>query len=109
MKYTIIKHLRGRRQAKAREAVGLERAPSRMQSINESLYSNRTTFLRRAVRKIGLRGKVSMKPEELRRFSSIQTARSGTTLARNPSRQMQQAQNATAAGGAGEMPKPGPS
>ena len=36
--------------------------------------------------RVGFGGKVSMKPEELQRFSSIQAQRAGQTLARNPSR-----------------------
>jgi H+-transporting ATPase len=50
------------------------------------LYSNRVSFIKRAARKVGLGGRVSMKPEELQRFSSIQAQRTGATLARNPSR-----------------------
>ncbi|KAM6503201.1 hypothetical protein JOM56_000144 [Amanita muscaria] len=95
MKATFIKWLRRRREAKdiqaaqkAATATGVQmyRTQSRAASIHESLYSNRVSFIRRAARKVGLGGKVSVKPEELQRFSSIQAARTGATLARNPSR-----------------------
>ncbi|KAJ7937023.1 hypothetical protein B0H13DRAFT_2226484 [Mycena leptocephala] len=51
-----------------------------------SLYSNRVNFIRRAARIVGLGQKISVKPEELQRFGSIQAHRVGVTLARNPSR-----------------------
>ncbi|KAH6896302.1 plasma membrane ATPase [Coprinopsis sp. MPI-PUGE-AT-0042] len=94
MKATIIKTLRARheaeiaRQASASSGVPLTRTQSRVASIHESLYSNRVSFIKRAARKVGFGGKVniSMKPEELQRFSSIQAQRVGQTLARNPSR-----------------------
>jgi len=95
MKATVIKWLRRRRELKdieaAQKAAGstgipITRTQSRAASIHESLYSNRVSFIRRAARKVGLGGKVSVKPEELQRFSSIQAARTGATLARNPSR-----------------------
>jgi len=89
MKATVIKYLRQRREEKERHqaaaGVPLTRTQSRAASVHESLYSNRVSFIQRAARKVGL-GKVSMKPEELQRFSSIQAARAGQTLARNPSR-----------------------
>jgi H+-transporting ATPase len=50
------------------------------------MYSNRVSFIKRAARKVGFGGKISMKPEELQRFSSIQAQNAGRTLARNPSR-----------------------
>ena len=94
MKATIIKALRERkaRQVAAlvastsRGEVPLTRTQSRAASIHETLYSNRVGFLRRAARKVGFGQKVSVKPEELQRFSSIQAQRTGATLARNPSR-----------------------
>ncbi|KAL1703192.1 hypothetical protein EV121DRAFT_261300 [Schizophyllum commune] len=90
MKATVIKALRARhaRQVAAAEASGvpMTRTQSRAASIHESLYSNRVSFIKRAARKVGFGGKVSMKPEELQRFSSIQAQRAGQTLARNPSR-----------------------
>ncbi|TRM63452.1 hypothetical protein BD626DRAFT_583395 [Schizophyllum amplum] len=90
MKATVIKYLRNRhaRQVAASEASGvpMTRTQSRAASIHESLYSNRVSFIKRAARKVGFGGKVSMKPEELQRFSSIQAQRAGATLARNPSR-----------------------
>ncbi|KAF8346763.1 hypothetical protein F5887DRAFT_1271675 [Amanita rubescens] len=75
MKFTIIKWLRHQ-----------VRTQSRATSIQESLYSNRVSFIRRAAWRAGLGGKVSVKPEELQRFSSIQAKRMGETLARHPSR-----------------------
>ena len=93
MKATIIKHLRARHDAAvAREqqsketGVPMTRTTSRAASIHESLYSNRVSFIRRAARKVGFGQKISMKPVELQRFSSIQPARTGNVLARHPSR-----------------------
>ncbi|KAF8156015.1 plasma-membrane proton-e [Crassisporium funariophilum] len=87
---TIIKHLRDRRLGKSRKQVGEEvpitRTQSRVASLNESFYKNRTHFIQRAARKVGFGGKVSMKPEELHRFSSMQAQHSGAVLARHPSR-----------------------
>ena len=88
MKATVIKWLENRRLGKTQQAIAagtplpLTRVPSRAASIHESLYSNRTTFIQRAARKVGLGGKVHMRPEELRRFSSVQTHHTGLTLAR---------------------------
>jgi H+-transporting ATPase len=90
MKATVIKSMRARREAKAAQVsstgVPITRTQSRAASIHESLYSNRVSFIKRAARKVGFGGKISMKPEELQRFSSIQAQRVGATLARNPSR-----------------------
>jgi H+-transporting ATPase len=93
MKATVIKHLRERRLAAqaaaptvAADGVPMTRTQSRAASIHESLYSNRVSFIKRAARKVGFGQKISMKPEELQRFSSIQAQRVGATLARNPSR-----------------------
>ncbi|KAI9569815.1 hypothetical protein HD554DRAFT_2204249 [Boletus coccyginus] len=94
MKATIIKRMRERHDRKVAEAVAraseggipMTRTQSRAASIHESLYSNRVSFIRRAARKVGFGRKISMKPEELQRFSSIQAQRTGATLARNPSR-----------------------
>lgn len=90
MKATVIKAIRKRHERIAQEeaatGVPLTRTQSRAASIHESLYSNRVSFIKRAARKVGFGGKISMKPEELQRFSSIQAQRVGQTLARNPSR-----------------------
>ncbi|KAK0480617.1 hypothetical protein IW261DRAFT_1473555 [Armillaria novae-zelandiae] len=90
MKATVIKFLRERRArqvaAASSEGVPITRTQSRVASINESLYSNRVSFIKRAARKVGFGGRITMKPEELQRFSSIQAQRVGATLARNPSR-----------------------
>ncbi|KAH8804341.1 hypothetical protein DL96DRAFT_1766457 [Flagelloscypha sp. PMI_526] len=94
MKATIIKYLRKRHERLAAKAIAesqgghvpLARTQSRAASIHESMYSNRVSFIKRAARKVGFGGKISMKPEELQRFSSIQAQNAGRTLARNPSR-----------------------
>ncbi len=92
MKATIIKMIRERREAQTAQAaqaaggVPITRTQSRAASIHASLYSNRVSFIKRAGRKVGCVQKISMKPEELQRFSSIQAQRVGATLARNPSR-----------------------
>ncbi|KAJ7639564.1 plasma membrane H+-transporting ATPase [Roridomyces roridus] len=86
MKATVIKVLRERRlkQQLATPSTGLALARTRT-SIHESLYSNRVSFIRRAARKVGFGGKISVQAEELQRFGSIQTHNAGVTLAKNPS------------------------
>jgi H+-transporting ATPase len=90
MKGTVIKFLRNRRLQQIAqptvEGVPITRTQSRAASIHESMYSNRVSFIKRAVRKVGFGQKISMKPEELQRFSSIQAQRVGATLARSTSR-----------------------
>ncbi|KAH9843774.1 plasma membrane H+-transporting ATPase [Rhodofomes roseus] len=90
MKATVIKSLRKRHEAELAKSgetgITLSRTRSRAASVNASLYSNRVSFIKRAARRVGLGQKVSVKPEELQRFSSIQAQRAGATLARNPSR-----------------------
>jgi len=92
MKATVIKYLRQRREraatAEAAFTTGIPmvRTQSRAASLHESLYSNRVSFIKRAARKVGFGSKISVKPEELQRFTSIQAQRTGATLARNPSR-----------------------
>lgn len=91
MKATIIKRMRERHSravaaAAAETGIPMARTQSRAASIHESLYSNRVSFIRRAARKVGFGSKISVKPEELQRFSSVQAQRTGATLARNPSR-----------------------
>lgn len=93
MKATVIKYIRQRRERRTADeaALGVAGVPlvkttSRAASVHESLYSNRVSFIKRAARKVGFGGKVSVKPEELQRFSSIQAARTGAVLARHPSR-----------------------
>jgi H+-transporting ATPase len=93
MKATVIKYLR-RRKEMARMA-GIRdsaesgdlnmRAQSSHESTHESLYSNRTSFIRRAVRKVGFGQKVVVKAEELKRVSDIQADQTGQMLARHPS------------------------
>ncbi|WAQ88346.1 hypothetical protein PtA15_9A473 [Puccinia triticina] len=60
----------------------LQRTPSRAASINESLYSNRASFIQRANRSSVLRGRVHADDRELRRFSSAQAVSSGAALSR---------------------------
>jgi H+-transporting ATPase len=96
MKLTIIKWLRHHRAMLAAQKMAMRaalgggvpsaRTQSRAASVQESLYSNRVSFIRRAARKRGFGSKVSVKPEELQRFSSIQAHRMGETLARHPTR-----------------------
>ena len=94
MKATVIKYLRNRHEmakaaatrAGSESGIPIVRTQSRAASLHESLYSNRTSFIRRAVRKVGFGQRVRVKPEELQRFSSIQAHHTGQTLARHPSR-----------------------
>lgn len=92
MKATVIKQLERRRLGLTQQAIAaaapfpLTRTPSRAASIHESLYSNRTSFIKRAARRVGFKDKIHIKAEELRRFSSVQTQQTGLTLARHPSR-----------------------
>jgi H+-transporting ATPase len=93
MRATVIKYLHTRREralrAETAAAAGgapVTRTQSRAASVHASLYSNRVGFLRRAARRVGLGGKVRVRPEELQRFSSLQAQQTGATLARNPSR-----------------------
>jgi H+-transporting ATPase len=93
MKATVIKYIRQRRERRTAaevtsgvSGVPLVKTVSRAASIHESLYSNRVSFIKRAARKVGFGGKISVKPEELQRFSSIQAAHTGAVLARHPSR-----------------------
>ncbi|KAF9788221.1 plasma membrane H+-transporting ATPase [Thelephora terrestris] len=93
MKATVIKYIRQRRERRTAEeatlgatGIPLVKTTSRAASIHESLYSNRVSFIKRAARKVGFGGKISVKPEELQRFSSIQAAHTGAVLARHPSR-----------------------
>ena len=86
MKGTVIKYLRHRHEIAAQQelrqnaGVPLTRTQSRAASIHESLYSNRVSFLSRAARKVGFGGRISVKPDELRRFSSIQAAQTVTCV-----------------------------
>jgi H+-transporting ATPase len=93
MKATVIQYLRDRHNEataaatrRSETGIPITRTQSRAASIHESLYSNRTSFIRRAVRKVGFGQKIRVKAEELQRFSSIQAHQAGQTLARHPSR-----------------------
>lgn len=105
MNATIIRHLRQKRLSKAKEELGLELKPSRIGSIHESLYTNRTGFIQRATRRLGFGGRVSVNPQELHRIGSIQAQQTGATLARHPSRtymksqKVKHATTTTASGG----------
>ena len=72
--------------AAAAEGVPLTRTRSKAASINESLYANRLSFLRRAARRVGLSRNVTIKPTELQRISTAQAHTVGSVLARHPSR-----------------------
>ncbi|CED83133.1 plasma membrane h()-atpase 1 [Phaffia rhodozyma] len=89
MKYTVIAWLRKRSAAKA-EAVAHQDTGAPMQrtvSRHESLYSNRTSFLNKTARRVGLgNSKVSMSKAEQQRFGAAQASQTGATLARHPSR-----------------------
>ena len=88
MKATVIKYLRERRlRIQAKETAQGGVPLTRTQSRAASLYSNRTSFLSRAARKVGFGSRAPrMNPGELDRIASIQAQVSGATLARNPSR-----------------------
>ncbi|KAH9960763.1 plasma-membrane proton-e [Lactifluus volemus] len=96
MKATVIKCLRDRHhmataaatRALAGGGVPMIRCPPRVASIHESLYSNRTSFIRRAARKVGFGQKVRVNAEELQRFGNIQTRYTSQTLARHPSEKL---------------------
>ncbi|KAH8918106.1 plasma-membrane proton-e [Atractiella rhizophila] len=67
--------------------IPLTRTTSRAASINASLYSNRTGFLRRAQKTLHLGGrKLKISDNELRRFSSHQAQVAGAALTRSGSR-----------------------
>src|ERR1700678_3641805 len=94
MKATVIKKLRARREMATikpsdETGVPITRTQSRAASIHESMYSNRVSFIKRAARKVGFGGKISVKPEELHMFGAFQTQKVSQTLARNPSRTAQ--------------------
>jgi H+-transporting ATPase len=91
MKVTVIKYLR-RRKEMARVA-GLRDSASSGdlitgaqsgESMHDSLYSNRTSFIRQDVRKVGFGQKVVTKSEELQQVSDIQAGQTGQMLARHP-------------------------
>lgn len=70
MKASVIKYLRDRRMrqiaADVRASTGeipLTRTQSRAASVHESLYSNRVSFIKRAARKVGFGGRVTMSGE----------------------------------------------
>jgi H+-transporting ATPase len=79
LKYTIIAALQKRKARKAAIAnPDVDTSIRRTASRHESLYSNRTSFLSRALNRTGLgKGqKVNMNQNELSRFGSIQAQQS---------------------------------
>ena len=89
MKATVIKRLESRRLGLAQQAIAAGAPPlTRVPSRAASLYSNRTTFIQRAIRRVGLGGKVRMEADEIRRFHTVQTQETGLVLARHPSRML---------------------
>ncbi|KAF8997072.1 plasma membrane H+-transporting ATPase [Cyathus striatus] len=80
MKATVIKFLYKRRERVTTEGAFTAEPITR----TNTLYSNRVSYIKRAVHKVGLGGRVVTKPEELQKFSSIQAQSVGLTLARNP-------------------------
>jgi len=91
MKFLVKKFRSGqaaKRAAKIDQGTGVPmvRTQSRAASINQSLYSNRTNFLTKATRRMGLGKKVSVSNNDLQRFSSYQAAQSGAVIARSASR-----------------------
>ncbi|GAA6009891.1 hypothetical protein JCM10207_002147 [Rhodosporidiobolus poonsookiae] len=71
-----------KRRGKGPEAIkAVDGVPmTRTQSHHELLYSNRTSFLRRAQRSVGLGKEVHVSNAELQRFSSHQASASGAAL-----------------------------
>jgi H+-transporting ATPase len=65
--------------------IPMTRTQSRAASLHESFYINRVSFMKRVARKVGFKTKISMRPEELHRFTSIQTQRVTTILNGRPS------------------------
>jgi len=91
MKATVIKylrerHLRAQRAAGAEGGVPLTRTKSRAESILSAGYSSRTRILDRVANRIGFGGRVTIRDNELQRFSTRQAQEAGSQLARHPSR-----------------------
>lgn len=77
----------GQSMVKSHAPAATSSALARTTSRHESLYSNRTTFLKKAQRKIGLGGrKLNMSKNELQRFGSIQTQQAGARLSMSGTR-----------------------
>lgn len=74
--YPCVPHLQQAHGIKPVDGVPMTRTQSR----HESLYSNRTSFLRRAQRSVGLGRKVSVTNADLQRFGSHQAASAGAQL-----------------------------
>ncbi|GAA5993451.1 hypothetical protein JCM10908_002196 [Rhodotorula pacifica] len=70
-----------RRASKSKGIKPVDGVPiTRTQSRHESLYSNRTSFLRRAQRSVGLGRKVTVSNADLQRFGSHQATNAGAQL-----------------------------
>ncbi|KAG8989761.1 plasma membrane H+-ATPase [Tulasnella sp. JGI-2019a] len=90
MKATVIKSLRERKAQMGRtvclspDGAPLPRAQSRVQSIHESLYSNRVGFIQRATRRVRFDDNApKMSANEVQKFGSIQAQHTGTVLAKS--------------------------
>jgi len=113
MNVTVIRYIRNRREENVkRQAVAksdieeplavtegvLSRHLSRTASVHESLYSNRTNFLQKTMRRVGLGGRIKVKEEELKKVGNIQAKRSGQVLVRHPSAHVKRDEDGAAAG-----------
>jgi H+-transporting ATPase len=93
MNVTVIKYLRRRKEAARTTGIRgagatddtITEAQSSKESLYESLYSTRTSFIRRALCKVGFGQNVVVKAEELQRMSQIQAGQTGEMLARHSS------------------------
>jgi len=114
MNVTVIRYIRNRREKNVKlQAVAqsdveeplvvtegvLGRHVSRTASVHESLYSNRTNFLQKTMRRVGLGGKVKVKEEELKKVGNIEAKQSGQALVRHPSAHVKRDQEVGAAEG----------
>lgn len=116
MNATVIRYIRNRRvekvklQAVAQSAVVEQpagakegmmiRRLSRTASVHESLYSNRTNFLRKTMKRMGgLGDKVTVKEEELKKVGSIQAKRAGQALVRHSSTLVERDEGVSLVGG----------
>lgn len=94
MRATLIKKINERERARIAQAAidaaaagaPVTRQVSRVQSIHESLYSNRTSFIKRTMGRFNLGKRVHVKHDDLARIGSIQANAAGQALRRNPSR-----------------------
>jgi H+-transporting ATPase len=93
MDVTVIKYLRRRKEAARTAGIrgagetgdAITEAKLSKESMYESMYSSRTSFIRRALCKVRFGQKVVVKAEELQCISKIQARQTGEMLARHPS------------------------